>query len=79
MDDVIAMYCVVDGKPQRQMLLPLLYQEGRCYCPSFTFMFVADVKPHVGMLQQLKMADAIAKWQMEWPQQGGWLVDVITR
>ena len=23
------------------------------------------------MLQQLKMADAIAKWQMEWPLQDG--------
>ena len=23
------------------------------------------------MLQQLKMADVIAKWQMEWPLQGG--------
>ena len=50
---------VVDGKPQRQMLSPLLYQEGRCYCPSFILMFVADVKPHIGMLEQLKMADVI--------------------
>ena len=37
--------------------------------------FVADVKPHCiyyyYMLQQLKMADVIAKWQMEWPLQGG--------
>ena len=62
---------VVDGKPHRQMLSPLLYQEGRCYCHSFILMFVADVKPHIGMLQQLKMADVIAKWQMEWPLQGG--------
>ena len=70
---------VVDGKPQRQILSPLLYQEGRCYCHSIMFMFMADVEPHIGMLKQLKMADVIAKWQMEWPLQGGWLVDVITR
>ena len=28
-------YVVVDGKPQRQMLLPLFSQSGRCYCHSF--------------------------------------------
>ena len=50
------------------MLLPFFY----------FFMFVADVKPHVDMLQQLRMADGITKWQMEWPLQGMWLVDVIT-
>ena len=33
--DVIAIYLVVDGKPQRQMLLPLFYPNGRCYCHSF--------------------------------------------
>ena len=37
----------VDGKPQRQILSPLLYQDGRCYCHSFIHLFVADVKPHV--------------------------------
>ena len=30
--DVIAMYVVVDGKPQRQMLLPLLYQDKKLTC-----------------------------------------------
>ena len=43
------------------MLLPFLF-----YCT-----FVADVRPHIGILQQLKVADVIAKWQMEWPLQGG--------
>ena len=38
---------VVDGKPQRQMVSSLLYQDGRCYCYSFIHLFVADVKPHV--------------------------------
>ena len=39
---------------------------------AFHLFFVADVKPHFYyMLQQLKMADVIAKWQMEWPLQGG--------
>ena len=38
---------VVDGKPQRLMLSPLLCQEGRWYCPSFILMFVADVEPHI--------------------------------
>ena len=51
--------------PLRQMLSPLLCQEGRCYRPFL--IFVADVKPHCFryLLQQLKMADVIAKWQME--------------
>ena len=56
---------VVGGKPQRQMLSSLLYQEGGYYCPSFILMFVSDVEPHIGMLQQLKMTDVIARWQME--------------
>ena len=46
---------VIGGKPQRQMLSPLLFQEGRCYCPSFILIFLADVEPHIGILQQLKM------------------------
>ena len=37
---------LVDGKPLRQMLSPLLYQGGRCYCHSFIHIFVADVMPH---------------------------------
>ena len=37
---------VIHGKPQRQMLSPLLYQDGRCYCHFFIHIFVADVKPH---------------------------------
>ena len=62
--DVIAMYCCdKDGKPQRQMLLPLLYQDGRCYCHFFVLWQMVS---HIGcMLQYLKMADVIAKWQME--------------
>ena len=60
LDDVIAMYVVVDGKPQRQVLLPLLYQCGRCYCHSFV---LCQVVGHLAcMLQHLKMADVIAKW-----------------
>ena len=58
--------------------------------PCFIFVFVADVEPHIGMLQQMKMtdviakwqmvvADVIARWQMVWPLLGGWLVGVITR
>ena len=27
-------YVVVHGKPQKQMLLALFYQSGRCYCHS---------------------------------------------
>ena len=44
MADVIAICCVVDVKPQRQMLLPLLCHEGRCYC--LYLFFVAGVKLH---------------------------------
>ena len=54
---------VVDGKPQRQMLLPLLHQHGRCYCHSF---ILWQIVSHIScMLQHLKMGDVIAKWQME--------------
>ena len=67
--DVIAMYCCVDGKPQRQMLSPLLHQGGRCYCHSFVlWQMVGNI--HC-MFQHLKMADAIAKWQMECYYHGG--------
>ena len=53
---------VVDGKPQMQMLLPLLHQRGRCYCHSFILWQMVN---HIScMLQHLKMADVIAKWQM---------------
>ena len=39
---------------------------------AFHLFFVVDVKPHFYyMLLHLKMADVIAKWQMEWPLQGG--------
>ena len=41
MADVIAMYVVVDGKQQRQMLLPIFYQGGRC----FAILFVAGGRP----------------------------------
>ena len=40
-----------DGKPQRQMLLP--------------FFYVAGGRPLDCMLEHLKVADVIAKWQME--------------
>ena len=54
---------VVDGKPQRQMLSPLLHQGGRCYCHSY---ILWQMVSHICcMLQHLKMADVIAKWQME--------------
>ena len=49
---------VVDGKPCRQMLL--------------LFFYLWQMVSHIScMLQHLKMADVIAKWQMEWPLQGG--------
>ena len=53
---------VVDGEPQRQMLLPLSYQGGRCYCHSFILWQMIN---HNCMLQHLKMADVLAKWQMD--------------
>ena len=54
---------VVDGKPQRQMLSPPLHQGGRCYCYSFVMWQMVS---HTGcMVQHLKMADVIAKWQKE--------------
>ena len=53
---------VVDGKPQRQMLLPLSYQGGRCYCYSFMLWQMVSHRLHV---TALKMADVIGKWQME--------------
>ena len=54
---------VVDDKPQRQMLSPLLHQGGRCYCHSLVMW---QMESHIGcMLQHLKMADVIAKWQMD--------------
>ena len=37
----------------------------------FILVYVTDVKPHIDMLQQLKLADVFAKWQVEWPLQGG--------
>ena len=52
---------VVDGQPQRQMLSPLTHQGGRLQL----LYFAADGKPQSCMLQHLKMADVIAKWQME--------------
>ena len=33
--DATAIYVVADGKPQRQMSLPLFYPNGTCYCHSF--------------------------------------------
>ena len=61
MAGIIAIYMVADGKPLRLMLLPIIFLMagdianifcGRCY-------------NH--MLQHKKMADVIARWQMEWP------------
>ena len=63
---------VVDGKPQRQMLSPLLHQGGRCYCHSLVMWQLVG---HTGyMLQHLKdgrcycqVADRIAT--------AGWVAD----
>ena len=59
--DVIAIYVVVDGKPQ-----------GRCHClysikwqMFLPYVYVSGGRPLDWMLQHLKMADVIAKWQME--------------
>ena len=66
---------VVDGKPEAdvitsitsrwQMLLPFFYLWQIVRKISFMF-------------QHLKMADVIAKWQMEWPLQGRVTGNVIT-
>ena len=54
---------VVDGKPQRQILSHLLHQGGKCYCHSY---ILWQMDSHICcMLQNLKMADVFAKWQME--------------
>ena len=55
-------FVVVDGKPQRQMLSPLYINVADVIA---SLLFVADGKPQSCMLQHLKMADVIAKWQME--------------
>ena len=54
LDDVIAMYVVVDGKPQRQVLLPLLYQCGRCYCHSFASIEQACTQLKLGEAEELR-------------------------
>ena len=46
---------VVDGKPQRQMLTPLLHQDGKCYYHSFVMWQM--ISHTACMLQHLKMAD----------------------
>ena len=54
---------VVDGKPQWQMLSPLLHQGGRCYCH---FLVMWQLVSHISCtLQHVQIADVNAKWQME--------------
>ena len=66
--DVIANILWQMFKPLRQMLSPLLYMLGWCYC--LLLLYVEDVIPHY-LLQQLELADVIAKLLMELPLQGG--------
>ena len=60
---------VVDGKPGRQMLSPVFHQGWQMLLPFFYLWQVVGLISC--MLQYLKMADVIAKLQMEWPLQGG--------
>ena len=61
------------------MLYPQIIYKWQMLLP---FDVVEDVKPNNCMLQHIIfMTDVIAKWQMEWPLQGGFehqLVDVVT-
>ena len=56
---------VVDVKPQRQMLSPLIIKMADVIA-ILSFIYLWQMLSHmIGMLQQLKMADVIAKWQVE--------------